>query len=246
MKLNRRMLALLSIAGFTLSACKPAAQSDTDVKSVGPDGAASTSMSGDMADKRGEAMVRVINAAPNMPGMIVRADDTRMLPAVDFGKVSAYQLIDGNWTKFEVGGKEGYSPLETNRELLADGHRYSLLVMRDDKGMAFKTKVYRDDISDDMSKAHLRVIHAAPEIGEVDVIAKGGNKIFEGVNYTSEAGFKDLDPWMGTLEFRLQDGGSLLTTMPDVNLKAGTSYSIVLTRNANGKVSAFWFEDTPM
>jgi hypothetical protein len=145
-----------------------------------------------------------------------------------------------------VGGADGYSPLETNREMLADGHRYSLLVLRDEKGMAYKTKVYRDDISDDMTKAHLRVIHAAPDIGEINVVAKGGDKIFDGINFTSEAGFKDVDPWTGTLEFRLEDGSSLLTTMPNVTLKAGTSYSIVVTRDKQNKVSAFWFEDTPM
>ncbi len=158
MKVNKRVL-FVTIAGLALGACAPDAQTEKDVKSVGPDGAASTSMSGDMADKKGEAMVRVINAAPEMSGMVVRADENRTLPAVDYGKVSAYHLIDGNWTKFEIGGKDGYAPLETNRELLADGHRYSILVLRDEQGTAFRTKIYRDDISDDLTKAHVRVIH---------------------------------------------------------------------------------------
>ncbi|MEO7513534.1 MAG: hypothetical protein ABIZ91_17460, partial [Gemmatimonadaceae bacterium] len=61
------------------------------------DGETSTSISGDLADKRGEALVRVVNAVSGAKGLSVRADETHALPTVDYKAVSPYQPIDKTW-----------------------------------------------------------------------------------------------------------------------------------------------------
>ncbi|MBC7896787.1 MAG: DUF4397 domain-containing protein [Cytophagaceae bacterium] len=208
-------------------------------------GEASTSISGDSADKRGEALVRVVNAVPQLNALRIRADSTHVLPVVDYKGVTPYQAIDHNWVSFQASASpdDVYEPLETNREVLSDGHRYTMVVMRDAKATGFQTRVVRDDISDDMTRAHLRVIHAAQGIDEVKVIARRGDELFSGVSFTSDAGFKDLAPWAGTLEFRAENENRLLLSMPKVDLKAGRSYTIVLTLGKKGTLEAFWFED---
>ncbi|MEO6445298.1 MAG: DUF4397 domain-containing protein [Gemmatimonadaceae bacterium] len=241
-------LTSMLVTAAVLAACGRDAQTDEAVTTRTADGEASTSISGDLADKRGEALVRVVNAVSGAKGLSVRADETHALPTVDYKAVSPYQPIDKTWVSFQVSGESNgaYMPLETNREMLVDGHRYTMVVMREADGDAYRTRIVRDNISDDMSKAHLRVIHAASGVDEVDVVARGGDKLFEGVNFSSEAGFKDLDPWKGTLEIRTEDGNKLLLTVPNVNLQAGRSYSIVLTRGAQGKLEAVRFEDMPV
>lgn len=228
-----------------VSACSRDAQTSKEVETGGPEMAASTSMSGDSADKRGEALVRVVNAAADSKELVVRSDDAHALPAVEYTKVTAYQPIDRNWVKFEVRGVPtgAYTPLATNREMLTDGNRYSIIVMHDKDGAAYDTRVLRDEISGDATKAHIRVIHAAPGVDEVNVVQRGGEKLFDGVNFTSEAGFKAVDAWKGTLEFRSEDGNRVLLTMPNVDLQLGKSYTIVLSRDAKGKLQTFWFED---
>lgn len=227
------------------AACAKDAQTENEVTTQTANGEASTSISGDSADKRGEALVRVVNAVPQLNALRVRADSTHVLPVVDYKGITPYQAIDRNWVSFQASASPGdvFEPLEANREVLSDGHRYTMIVMRDADGSGFQTRVVRDDISDDMTRAHLRVIHAAQGIDEVNVIARGGDELFSGVNFTSEAGFKDLTPWAGTLEFRTEDENRLLLTSPKVDLKAGRSYTIVLSRGTKGTLEAFWFED---
>jgi len=246
MQTSRRILCGLTAASFIGSGCTKDSQTKDEVVTQTANGTVANSMSGDSADSRGQALVRVVNAAPDSKGLIVRSDETHMLPAVEFMKVTPYQAIDRNWVTFQVRGDlaSDYAPLETNREVLTDGNRYSMIVLRDTDGMKYVTRVFRDDISGDATRAHIRVIHAAPGIEEVNVVARGGEKLFDGVNFKSEAGFKDISPWSGTLEFRSQDGNRVLLTMPSVDLQAGTSYTIVLTRDGKGKLQTFRFDDT--
>lgn len=245
MRSLNRITPVLIVGAFVASACSGDSQTKNAVATEGPAAATTTSISGDSADKSGTALVRVINAAPTSTGLVVRTDESHALPAVEYKKVTPYQQIDKSWVTFQVRGDPSlaYEPLETNREMLTDGHRYSLIVIRDDEGKMFKTRVVRDDISADSTKAHVRVIHAAVNIGEVNVVAKGMEKLFDGVNFTSEAGFKDISAWSGTLEFRTEDGNKLLLSVPNLDFKLGKSYTIVLSRGKTGKLEAFWFDD---
>lgn len=246
MRSTQQSIGVLAALVVSLGACgTKEAQTDEQVQTKTSAGEASTSISGDSADKRGQALVRVVNAVPAMYGLTVRSDDAHMLPSVDYKKVTAYTPIDKNWPTFEVGGQPGtpYAPVETNREMLTDGFRYTMVVMPGADGVGFQTRVIRDDISDDQTKAHLRVIHAAEGVDEVNVIAKGGERLFDGINFKSEAGFKDVNPWNGTLEFRTENDKTLLGTLANVNLRGGQSYTVVLARGKNGKLEPFWFED---
>lgn len=233
------------VAALFAAACARDAQTEKEVTTQGANGEASTSISGDSADKRGQALVRVVNAVPQLNALRVRADSTHVLPTVDYKGVTPYQAIDQNWVSFQVNANPDgtYEPLEANREVLSDGHRYTMIVMRDRDAKGFQTRVVRDDISDDKTRAHLRVIHAAQGIDEIKVVARGGNELFSGINFTSEAGFKDMAPWAGALEFRAEDENRLLLTSPKLDLKAGRSYTIVLSRGNKGELEAFWFED---
>jgi len=240
----RTASVLLSL--FALAACGRDAQTDEEVTTKTATGEAATSISGDSADKRGQALVRVVNAVPNVTGLSVRSDEMHTLPAVDYKTVSSYQPIDRNWVKFQVSGAPNgaYAPIEVNRELLTDGFRYTMVVMREAEGSGFESRVLRDEMADDASKAHVRVIHAAKGAGEVDVVVPGGETLFENVNYTSEAGYSSIAPWSGALEVRSDDGKRRLLTLPRIDFKGGSAYTIVVTRNAAGKLESFWFEDT--
>jgi hypothetical protein len=245
MRSTQRSIGMAAVLALTVAACSRDAQTEEQVETRTSAGDASTSISGDAADKRGQALVRIANAVPASNGLIVRSDDAHTLPGVDYKKVSEYQPIDNNWVTFEVGSQPAgtYAPIETNREMLTDGHRYTMVVMRADDGAGYRTRIVRDDISTDQTRAHLRVIHAAPTLDEINVVARGGEELFDGINFTSEAGYKDVTPWEGTLEFRSEDGNRLLGTLANVALRAGVSYTVVVASARDGKVETFWFED---
>jgi hypothetical protein len=191
------------------------------------------------------ALVRVINASPTSSTLEVRADSARRLPVVRYKTVGEYQAIDDNWIKFEISGKARgtWRPLDTNRELLIDGRRYSLVVMDTKEGTEYETRVLRDDVTPDAGRAQVRVIHAAQGLGEIDITADGGSTLFGGVNHSSEAGFKAVDVWTGALQIRGENDDRVLHTINGVRFDMGRAYTIIVTRNAKGAIDHFLFEE---
>lgn len=235
----------IALASTALVACRDS-QTDKEVTTRTSSGDAAVSMSGDSADKRGMALVRVVNAVPGQNRLVVRADRDHQLTAAEYKGVTEYQPIDKNWVTFEIGsaGDSAFAPLATNREMLTDGHRYTIVVMRDSAKEGYETRVLRDEISEDTSNAHVRVIHAARGTDEINLVQRGGDTIVDGVNFTMEAGYKAVKPWSGTLEIRSETGNRLLLSIPDVTLQGGRSYTVVVARNAAGKLESFRFDDT--
>ena len=246
MRIDTRTIAALLTAAALTTACRES-QTDKKVTTRTSTGEAATSISGDSADKRGMALVRVVDAVASTPKLVVRADPQHELAVAEYKKVSEYKPIDRNWVTFEVStGKDTtYEPLATNRELLTDGHRYTLVVMPGkDSATKLETRVLRDEISNDSSNAQIRVIHAASGIDEVDVVQRGTEgTLMDGVNFSSEAGYKSVKPWNGTLEIRSEDGKRLLHTIPNLKLVGGHSYTIVLMRGKGGKLESFQIDD---
>jgi hypothetical protein len=233
------------LAAATMFACRET-QTEKQVTTRTATGDAAVSMSGDSADKRGVALVRVVNAVPTQDRLVVRADQDHQLTAAQYKQVTEYQSIDRNWVTFEIGiaGDSIFHPLATNREMLTDGHRYTVVVMRD-SASGYETRVLRDEISDDTTKARIRIIHAARGVDEINVLQRGaGEPIVGGVNFTMEAGYRAVDPWTGALEIRSAAGNRLLLNIPAVTLQPGHSYTIVLTRNGGGKLESFRFDDS--
>lgn len=242
---STRIIALTLSTALLAQACAKESQTDNAVETKTADGQLAGSISGDSADKRGVALIRVVNAVAASKGLQVRADDQRVLPATSFQQVSAYQPIDQTWANFQVGDGSGgtFVPLSTNREMLTDGHRYSVIVLRSEDGTKYETHVLKDVIENEPGKARVRVVHAAPGMKEVMIKARSGETMFEGVDYGDEAGYTSLVPWSGTLEVRSNDGKQVLLSMPKLAFDAGKSYTLVITRTAAGKLDAFSIED---
>ena len=241
-----RLIGSLVAATALFNACRDA-QTEKDVTTRTSTGEAAVSMSGDSADKRGMALVRVLNTVPTANRLIVRADPDHRLAAAEYRTVTEYQPIDRNWVTFEVStaGDSAFEPLATNREMLTDGYRYTIVVMRD-SAKGFETRVLRDEISDDTTRAFLRVIHAARGVDEVNVVQRRGDTLIDGVNFAMEAGYKAVEPWTGTIEIRSESGNRLLHTIPNLALQAGHSCTIVLTRNAAGRLESYRFDDSQL
>lgn len=243
MRTSRVLHGLLAAA--TLLACREA-QTEKNVTTRTSAGDAAVSISGDSADKRGVALVRVVNAVPTQDRLLVRADQDHQLTAAQYKQVTEYQPIDRNWVTFEIGiaGDSIFHPLATNREMLTDGHRYTVVVMRD-SAAGYETRVLRDEISDDTMSARIRVIHAARGVDDINVVQRGSREpLLAGVNFTMEAGYRAVDPWTGALEIRSAAGNRLILNIPAVTLQAGRSHTIVLTRNGGGKLESFRFDDS--
>jgi hypothetical protein len=220
------------------------------VTTVTSGGEVSTTLAGDSPFVDGVAMVRVVNAFPMTTGIRVATDRAQSFQSVEFKKVTAYIPVRENWVEFNItrGGQGTDSSAALSREMLADGKRYTLVVLRGVHGLPgvspIEARVLRDELDPKSDRAKVRFIHAAIDVGKVSMRLRGAQSpIFADLDRASEAGFKTTAPLVGTLEVRTTEGGRLVAALPGTKLEAGNTYTFVLTRDAGGKVTLFSFED---
>lgn len=198
--------------------------------------------------QRNNALVRVINAAPGAASVDVFADDQKAFEAVSFKNVTPYKEISDTRHTFRVraAGKDSDQPIAENSEGLAEGKHYTILIMpgNNDKTMV---SVINDNITATSGeKAEVRVIHAAPDAGEVDVVDKSANKkLFSGVDFERDTAYMSVDPVKTTLEIRPEGQDKAVLSVPETNFEKGKYYTIVVTGHAKGtpKLQALMIED---
>jgi hypothetical protein len=233
---------LLSFAATValLFGCR-GAQTDDPVVTRSDDGK-STSPSGDAAAKRGTSLVRFVNALPGNGDLTIAADDRSLFAGVGFKSVTEYREIGDNTATFELRSDGTTNPLARNNEVMADGHRYTIIALSDDRGGA-TLRILRDELVTDSNKARVRVIHAVAGMDELDVTVQGNREpLFDDINHAMEAGFKDVDPMTATFEIRQDDRAATLVTLPSMQLAGGRAYTIIVTGPAS-KVTAITFDD---
>ncbi|HJP95133.1 MAG TPA: DUF4397 domain-containing protein [Pyrinomonadaceae bacterium] len=245
---NRMKLGmLLVIALLVTGACSKEPKQTQPVISKTNSGT-STAPPAKEAQQRDQALVRVINAAPGANAIDVFADDQKVFESVSFKSVTPYKELSDNRHTFRVrqAGKDSDQPIAENSEGLSGGRHYTILVM---PGTNDKTTV--SVLSDNITgtspdKAEVRVIHASPDAGEVDVVDKSGNKkLFSGVNFERETNYMALDPTKTTLEVRPEGQDKAVLTVPNANFEKGKYYTIVVTGTQKGtpKLQALMIED---
>src|SRR5690348_6321570 len=240
-------LGLLVTALLFLAACSSEPKQTQPVISK-TDSGTSTAPPAKEVDQRNNALVRVINATPGAAAVDVFADDQKAFEAVSFKNVTPYKELSDTQHTFRVrtAGKDNDQPIAENSENLAGGKHYTIMIM---PGNNDKTtiSVINDNITTPPSdKAEVRVIHAAPDAGEVDVVDKAGNKkLFSGVNFEKETGYTSVDPMKTSLEVRPEGQDKAVLTVPDANFEKGKYYTIVVTGHAKGtpKLQALMIED---
>jgi hypothetical protein len=243
MRASHSTLLLLSLtAGL---ACKGERTDDQAVQTTTAEGRLA-SPSGETADKRGVSMVRMINALPTVNAATVTADDKAMFSSVDYKSVTPYTEITDNIARFRLQGGTRDTTIASNNEFMMDGSRYTMVALPEKDG-GVRLRVLHDELATDAGKARLRVIHGVAGVDEIDVLLQGStDPLFDDVNLTSEAGYKDIDPAKTTLLVR-EDGSNRQLVKKEMNFQAGHSYTVVVTSNTKGqRVDAIVVDDHVM
>lgn len=238
---------LLTAALFLAAACSSEPKQTQPVVSTTNSGT-STAAPAKEAAQRNNALVRVINAAPGVASADVFADDQKTFEAVSFKQVTPYKELQNTRHTFSVraAGKDNEQPIAQNSEGLSEGKHYTILIM---PGTNDKTtvSVINDNITaTSAQKAEVRVIQASPDVGEVDIVDKPGNKkLFSGINFERPTGYTAIDPMKTTLEVRPEGQEKSVLTVPEANFEKGKYYTIVVTGNSKGtpKLQAVMVED---
>lgn len=198
--------------------------------------------------QRGNALVRVVHAVPGGASVDVFADDTKVFTSIAYKTASPYKEVSGERHTFRIrpAGQDTAQPLAENSEGLSDGKHYTVVAWAGNDGKPALYIVNDDLVPPSSGKAKVRIIHASPDAGEVDVYAKEGNKkLFGGVNALKETSYSEFEPMSGTLEVRPEGKNNAVLTIPNVKFDAGDTYTIVVLGKAQGtpKLEAMIVED---
>jgi hypothetical protein len=184
-------------------------------------------------EERDLALVRVVNAIPGEPAVVIYAGDSASFSGVGYKTATEFRKIPDDRFDFKLGSRE--KPLAENRENLLGGGHYTIVAMPDAGGADKRNlRVLDDDLKPvPADKARVRVINAIPGDLEISVYVRGRqDPLFDGVNFKSEAGWSEIDPVAGTLEIRPEGMKSVLVSQPDVKFEGGKSYTFVVAGRA--------------
>jgi hypothetical protein len=193
------------------------------------------------SSREGSSMVRLVNAAPSDAAVDVFADDTPVFSGVAYKAVTPYQNLKDNLITLALrpaGSAPGDTskPLAENREMLANGDRYTVVVLPADKDGNPTLRVLEEPTdSGEAGKARIRFVNAAQGVETFDVYVPGStDAFFDDVDFRTEAGFKDMDAGSGQITVRADDNGPVLLTLPERTFEAGKTYTFILTNKSAG------------
>jgi len=223
MKLIKASIAVAAAA--TLAACN---RSDRTTQ----DSAAQS------AERKDQALVRVIHALPQAPQADVYAGSQKAFDGVKFGTATAYKpVVEEQFTLAlkSTGQLDGPAMLEA-KEGVDAGRRYTVLAMADRDGGG-KLDVVTDEVEAPKSgKAMVRVIHVAPQAGAVDIYATGkkDDPVVDDVDYGSMPTYHEVDPTDLNVEVAAKPSGPVTSkeraaaVVEKPNLEPGKTYTLVV------------------
>ncbi len=230
------------LATLTLLSAVACKKDDAVIKTTS-DGETNLSASADSADARGHSMVRIVNVGNSGKDVALRLGEQTLFDNVKTASVTDYREVAANLANFSahaVGATET-AALAKNEQILMDGNRYTVFLIAEDVSQN-TLRIVKDEVIPDSGKARIRVLHAAPGGPELDIsIANAQDKLFSGVNFKSEAGYKDIEPAKVVLEVRAKNETKLLLRLTPMDLKRGTATTVVIT--GASKLGFFTFTD---
>ncbi len=199
--------------------------------------------SGTDAARTGRSMVRVVNALPSGKKVDVTGDDRTLFSGVNYKQVTPYAQVRDSLIALRALAADDNQLLADDREMMLDGVRYTALILPGDNG-ATQIRVVRDDVAADPGKARIRVINASPSVKSADFAVLGEKAaLFQGADFTDEAGYKDVAPATITLDVRVNAKSVKPMILKPVHLEAGKAYTIVILGGRGAPAEAINVED---
>jgi hypothetical protein len=217
---------------WTTAACRDTRDTGAVTSRMGSD--TSVAPPADVAERRDVAMVRVVNAIPGSTALTIWAGDSVAFSGVAYQSTSGWQQIRDDRFKFQIKSSADAEPLAENRENLQGGGHYTIVALPSEDANERNLRVLDDDLKPvPVDKARIRFINGIAGDTDVDLMLSGReDPLFDGVNFTHEAGWNEIAPTSGSLFVRPDNGQNALARIADVKLEGGKSYTFILTGRA--------------
>jgi hypothetical protein len=172
-----------------------------------------------------DGSVRVIHASPGAPAVDVLVDGQPFVKNLVFGSATDYApLPEGKYEVQIVPTGQAADNALTDKDVeVTSGNAYIIAV--ENPLNDIKTSLYEINLDAlDYGKARVRVINDSPDAGKIDVVQRGGDQLFGGVDSGDTTDYKDIDAGTYSLDIRKND--ETLFSATDLAIKAGRAYDI--------------------
>jgi Domain of unknown function (DUF4397) len=209
--------------------------------------ATSSAPGSEAASERNVALVRAVNAIPGNAQVNIWAGDSVAFKDVGYKAATDYREIPNHMFKFQLRGPGAdTTPLAVSRENLSGGAHYTIVALPGDdpKKRKQNLRVLTDDLKPVAAAVtRVRFVNGSGTADDVDVVLRGREEpLFKGVNFKSEAGWKEVEPMAGSLEIRRDRRPGTIASLGNVRLEGGRSYTLVLSGKP-GKYELIRIED---
>ncbi|HET9928145.1 MAG TPA: DUF4397 domain-containing protein [Rubrobacter sp.] len=175
----------------------------------------------------GDAQVRVAHLSPDAPNVDVYVNGEPVLTDVPYTTVSSYLSLPAGTQQVTVyAAGDTSSPVIDVPVELAAGGAYTIAAVGLVTDGSITAQVYQDDLrAPSAGNAKLRVIHASPDAGPVDVVPRGGEPLVTDLAFPDDTPYAEVPAGTYTLDVNAAGTNQTVLTVPDAALASGGVYS---------------------
>jgi hypothetical protein len=179
--------------------------------------------------QNGQAQVRVAHLAPDAPNVdvYVNGEPVPALQSVPYATISSYLPLPAGTQQVTVyAAGDTSSPVIDTPVDLAAGRAYTVAAVGLVADGSLTAQVYQDDLrAPSAGNAKVRVVHASPDAGPVDVVPRGGSPLVSSLTFPDASPYAEVPAGTYTLDVNAAGTNDTVLTVPDAALASGGVYS---------------------
>ena len=176
-----------------------------------------------------EAQVRVAHLSPDAPNVdvSVNGEPVAALQNVSFGTISPYLPLPAGAQQVTVypTGDRSQPVIDTPVDIAAGG-AYTIGAVGLVSDGSLRAQVYQDDLTPPaQGNSKLRVVHASPDAGLVDVLPAGGATLVSGLQFPNASPYAQVSAGTYTLNVNAAGTNTTAISVPNATVASGGVYS---------------------
>ena len=176
-----------------------------------------------------EAQVRVAHLSPDAPNVdvSVNGEPVAALQNVSFGTISPYLPLPAGAQQVTVypTGDQSQPVIDTPVDIAAGG-AYTIGAVGLVSDGSLRAQVYQDDLTPPaQGNSKLRVVHASPDAGPVDVLPAGGATLVSGLQFPNASPYAQVSAGTYTLNVNAASTNTTAISVPNATVASGGVYS---------------------
>jgi hypothetical protein len=176
-----------------------------------------------------EAQVRVAHLASDAPNVdvSVNGEPVAALQNVPYGTISPYLPLPAGTQQVTVypAGDSSQPVVDTPVDL-ASGGAYTIGAVGLVSDGSLRAQVYQDDLTPPaQGNSKLRVVHASPDAGPVDVVPAGGAPLVSGLGFPNASPYAQVPAGTYTLNVNAAGTNTTAISVPNATVASGGVYS---------------------